>query len=168
MNNGANGINWEAVRVLAIAVGVREAARRLEVSEEAAMKRSQREGWLSTPEAKAVNRQVVVQRQQQGRALSAGSPQKCVAQALAQEITELGSRSRIGHARSQVAIAEHIAQRDPEENLADMPNVKAAVQASAIVFGWDKTTNAPRVRLSGDNQRTKKNKRTHHEYTETI
>jgi hypothetical protein len=39
-------VNREAVRTLAVAVGVREAARQCNLSEELVMKWSQREGWL--------------------------------------------------------------------------------------------------------------------------
>ena len=42
----------EAVKVLAISVGVREAARQLGLNEERVMKWSQREGWLKQPEPK--------------------------------------------------------------------------------------------------------------------
>ena len=44
----ANEIDREAVKVLAIAVGVREAARQLGLSEERVMKWSQRGHWLTT------------------------------------------------------------------------------------------------------------------------
>jgi hypothetical protein len=39
-------VNWEAVRMLAQTIGVREAARRMGISEDAVMQRSKREGWL--------------------------------------------------------------------------------------------------------------------------
>jgi hypothetical protein len=144
----ASPVNWEAVRVLAVAVGVREAARRMEVSEEATMKRSQREGWLASPEAREANRQLMTARIAQSRTLSAVCPQGGAANLLAQEITDLGRRGRLGHARSQAAIAERIAERDPDENLADMQNVKAAVQSASLVFGWDKNNSgAGKIRL---------------------
>lgn len=39
-------VNWGEIRMLAITYGVREAARRMGISEESAMQRSAREGWL--------------------------------------------------------------------------------------------------------------------------
>lgn len=40
-------VNWEEVKMLAISIGVREAARRMELSEDAVRQRSSREGWLA-------------------------------------------------------------------------------------------------------------------------
>lgn len=40
-------VNWEAVQMLALEVGVREAARQLNISEEAVKRRCTREGWIA-------------------------------------------------------------------------------------------------------------------------
>lgn len=40
-------VNWEAVKMLALQVGIREAARQMELTESAVMQRSAREGWLA-------------------------------------------------------------------------------------------------------------------------
>jgi hypothetical protein len=40
-------VDWPAVRVLAVAVGVREAARQMGISEDAVRQRSKREGWMA-------------------------------------------------------------------------------------------------------------------------
>src|SRR5436190_22439667 len=42
-------VDWPAVRVLAVAVGVREAARQMGISQDAARQRSKREGWMASP-----------------------------------------------------------------------------------------------------------------------
>jgi hypothetical protein len=39
-------VDWPAVRVLAVAVGVREAARQMGISQDAVRQRSKREGWM--------------------------------------------------------------------------------------------------------------------------
>jgi hypothetical protein len=39
-------VDWPAVRVLAVAVGVREAARQMGISQDAVRQRSKREGWI--------------------------------------------------------------------------------------------------------------------------
>ena len=46
-------VDWTAVRVLAVAVGVREAARQMGISEDAVRQRSKREGWMGCPQALA-------------------------------------------------------------------------------------------------------------------
>jgi hypothetical protein len=45
--------DWSAVRVLAVAVGVREAARQMGISEDAVRQRSKREGWMACPKTVA-------------------------------------------------------------------------------------------------------------------
>lgn len=40
-------VNWTEIQMLALTVGVREAARQMGISEDAVMKRSSREGWIS-------------------------------------------------------------------------------------------------------------------------
>src|SRR5262249_43363103 len=44
-------VDWSAVRVLAVAVGVREAARQMGISEDAVRQRSKREGWMTSAKA---------------------------------------------------------------------------------------------------------------------
>jgi hypothetical protein len=46
-------VDWSGVRVLAIAVGVREGARQMQISEDAVRQRSKREGWMAYPKAVA-------------------------------------------------------------------------------------------------------------------
>ena len=46
-------VDWPAVRVLAVAVGVREAARQMGISEDAVRQRSKREGWMASPKTVA-------------------------------------------------------------------------------------------------------------------
>ena len=44
-------VDWPAVRVLAVAVGVREAARQMGISQDAVRQRSKREGWMTSVKA---------------------------------------------------------------------------------------------------------------------
>jgi hypothetical protein len=46
-------VDWPAVRVLAVALGVREAARQMGISEDAVRQRSKREAWMASPETVA-------------------------------------------------------------------------------------------------------------------
>jgi hypothetical protein len=46
-------VDWPAVQVLAVAVGVREAARQMGISQDAVRQRSKREGWMASPKAVA-------------------------------------------------------------------------------------------------------------------
>ena len=46
-------VDWPAVRVLAVAVGVREAARQMGISQDAVRQRPKREGWMACPKTVA-------------------------------------------------------------------------------------------------------------------
>jgi hypothetical protein len=46
-------VDWSGVRVLAVAVGVREAARQMGISEDAVRQRSKRERWMACPKTVA-------------------------------------------------------------------------------------------------------------------
>lgn len=144
-------VNWEAVRVLAVAVGVREAARRLGMSQEATMKRSQREGWLRDPETRAAIARLTSQRQSEAASqrlsVSATCPQLSPAAAMAGELAQLNGKTRLSHARAQAAVAAHVEGRTGAENLEDAQNVKAAAQTSNLVFGWNESPAVPRLRL---------------------
>lgn len=128
---------WSAVRLLAQAVGLREAARRFAeygVTEAAARKRSQREGWAKDgPFGKA------------SPVVTTLSPAATAAQAMAAEMSGLSGKTRLSHARAQAAVAEHIAERSGAENLDDAQNVKAAAQTADLVHGWK--DNAPQVKI---------------------
>jgi hypothetical protein len=144
-------VNWEAVRVLAVAVGIREAARRLGISEEATMKRSQREGWLRDPETRAVNVRLTSQRQSetasQRLAVSATGPQMSPATAMAGELAQLNGKTRLGLARAQAKVAEHVAERSGAENLDDAQKIKAAAQTANLIHGWQDQPPTVHLRL---------------------
>ena len=46
-------VDWPAVRVLAVAVGVREPARQMGISQDAVRQRSKRERWMASPKTVA-------------------------------------------------------------------------------------------------------------------
>lgn len=127
-----------------MAVGVREAARKLGISEEAAMKRSQREGWLSTPEA----RQSVRLAHEARGIVRSSSAQPSAAQAMAQELTSLNSKSRLAMARGLGKAAAHVEQMDGQEIVEDASNVKQTVQSLALVHGWQANQTVTKVAIN--------------------
>lgn len=141
-------VSWEAVKVLALAVGVREAARRLGLKEENVKKRCTREGWLKDPTAREANELIMRQRLQERGALAAQSPKVSPSAVMASELLDLSSKSRLGFAKASAGVAAHVASRDPEENLMDAQNVKAAAQTANMVFGW--SDSAPNVKIRLD------------------
>lgn len=136
-------VNWPEVRALAMVVGVREAARRMGISVEATMKRSQRENWLATVEA-----QQAVKHAHLNRTCEKHSPRLSAASILAQELKDLGSKSRISLARGLAKGAAHVEQLDPENVLADAQNVKSLVQSTSIIHGWQNQSPSVSVHLA--------------------
>lgn len=136
-------VDWNGVRVLAIAVGVREAARRCGISEEAAMKRSQREGWLESPETRELNRKLM----RENRTLSATVRTVSPAVAMANELSNLGAKTRLSIARGIAKAGAHIETMDGQEIVADAQNIKATAQTAQILHGWEANQKTSRVRL---------------------
>jgi hypothetical protein len=137
-------INWEAVRALAMVVGVREAARRMEISQEAAMKRCQREGWLSTPEAKRANKLAIAER---SGITAPACPQLSAGALIQAELAQLGSKTRISIARGIAKAGEHIETLPGAQIVEDANNIKSIAQTADLVHGWKENTAQVKIRL---------------------
>jgi len=135
-------VNWEAVRALAMVVGVREAARRMGISEETTKKRCLREGWLATAEAKRVNQMAIAQRS--GITVS---PQMSPGSLIQAELTSLGAKSRVSLARGVAKAAEHVETLSGSDILAESGNVKAIAQTADLVHGWKDASPQVKIRL---------------------
>lgn len=144
-------IDWPSVRMLAITVGVREAARRMGINEYAVLKRSQREQWLATPEARIAAANSVRERSYSALSSAVLTP----AQAMAQELAGLGQKSRLSIARGLSKAAEHVETMDGQEVLIDAQNIKSTAQSLSLVHGWqnDKGTTV-KVALSVTGEKT--------------
>ena len=82
-------VDWPAVRVLAVAVGVREAARQMGISQDAVRQRSKREGRMASP--KTVTRRALA------KPLTSVSPNVLSpAHALANVFSERKHRTKLG------------------------------------------------------------------------
>lgn len=137
-------INWGEVRALAMVVGVREAARRMGISEAATMQRSAREGWLATQEARTVNKMAVAQRS----SLTAAPCQQLSAGALiSSEIIQLGQKTRLSLARGVSKAAETVETLSGSEILDKSGDVKAIAQTADLVHGWKDAAPSVKIRL---------------------
>jgi hypothetical protein len=99
------------VRVLALAVGVREAARQMGISQDAVRQRSKREGWIASPKAVA---QRALAKPVTGVSPTALSP----ADALASVFSERKDRTKLG-------LSKYVAEA--AEKAADLPKDKLNV-----------------------------------------
>ncbi len=135
-------VNWEAVRALAMVVGVREAARRMELSEDRVRQRSSREGWLASPEAKRA-----VQLAHQHRGSVAVSHQPSPAALIHAEIASLGSNTRLSLARGIAKAGRHIENMKAKAILEEAGNVKSIAQTADLVHGWKDAAPQVKIRL---------------------
>ncbi len=135
-------ISWEAVKTLAAVVGVREAARRMGLSEDRVRQRSSREGWMSAPGA----------RENAKAALAARTTEKSVttlspAALVHAELANLGAKSRVSLARGVAKAAEHVETLSGSDILAESGNVKAIAQTADLVHGWKDASPQVKIRL---------------------
>jgi len=137
-------VDWKDVKTLALAIGVREAARRLGISEEAVMKRSSREKWLvptqEQQQIEAVKEQVVAERRQK-QGLSAH------VRTAAEILANLGEDTRSKLAIGVNKGAQTVADMDGQEVLLSSQQVQQLTKAAATVHGWQSTGPSLSVRL---------------------
>jgi len=126
-------INREAVKVLAQAVGVREAARRMGLSEERVMKWSQRDptgpwGSMLAPPAPP----------SRGPVAKVECPQnvRTASDAMAEANADNSRRSRAAALRYSARTLEHAADLDPETALASASDVSSVVKVASVAGGW--------------------------------
>jgi hypothetical protein len=96
-------VDWSAVRVLAVAVGVREAARQMGISEDAVRQRSKREGWMVSPKTAA-------QRALAKPVTSVSPTALSPADALANVFNERKQRTKLGLSKYAAEAAEEAAE----------------------------------------------------------
>jgi uncharacterized protein YjcR len=112
-------VNREAVRMLAIQVGVREAARRLDLAESTVQSWSEREKWFADPKKPPT---MLV-------ATNATSP----AEELARELAKFENETKRGLALA----ARNMTAKAINAPLKQAGNVHKVAQTAAIVHGWN-------------------------------
>jgi hypothetical protein len=98
-------VDWPAVRVLAVAVGVREAARQMGISQDAVRQRSKREGWM-------VSAMSAKQRALAKPVTSVSPDVLSPADALAGILKERKHRTKLGLSKYAVEAAERAGESD--------------------------------------------------------
>jgi hypothetical protein len=117
-------VDWPAVRVLAVAVGVREAARQMRISPDAVRQRSKREGWMASPKA-------VAQRALAKPVTSVSPSVLSPAHALANVLSERKHRTKLGLTKYCAEAAERAGESDGDlrlsRNLRDVTAVHSTL-----------------------------------------
>jgi hypothetical protein len=130
-------VDWPAVRVLAVAVGVREAARRMGISHDAVRQRSKREAWMASPET-------VTQRALAKPVTSVPPTVLSPADALANVLQEHERETKLSLARS----ARRMAKDAEQATLREAPYVHKAAQVASITHGWGEKEKNPNAILN--------------------
>lgn len=123
-------------------VGVREAARRMGLSEETTKKRCLREGWLATPEAKRANRLAL-----EHRSAITPSPQMSPGALIQAELASLGSKTRLSLARGIAKAGEHVETLSGAQIVEQSQEIKAVAQTADLVHGWKDAAPQVKIRL---------------------
>jgi hypothetical protein len=138
-------ISWEAVRALAMVVGVREAARRMGLSEDQVRQRSSREKWLASDSAKRAVQ--IANAERTGKSMAVPLSPMSPAALIHAEIASLGSKTRLSIARGIAKAGEHIETMDGQEILIDAQNIKSVAQTADLVHGWKDAAPQVKIRL---------------------
>jgi len=116
-------VDWPAVRVLAVAVGVREAARQMGISQDAVRQRSKRERWMASPKA-------VAQRALARPVTSVSPSVLSPAHALANVLSERKHRTKLGLSKYAAEAAERAGKSDGDLHLSRNVRDVAAVHST--------------------------------------
>jgi hypothetical protein len=131
-------IDWEAVRVLAIELGAREAARRLGIKESTVLSRASRDKW-NLPRRKG------------GATLKSAdaiSLRSKPGDVLLQTHKELEERTKSGLAQATTRAAEAAAKAEKPVDVNSTSHLRDLATSAARIFGWDKPLSGPAVQLN--------------------
>jgi hypothetical protein len=118
-------VDWPAVRVLAVAVGVREAGRQMGISQDAVRQRSKRERWMACPKT-------VAQRALAKPVTSVSPSALSPADALVNVLQEHERKTKLSLARS----ARRMAKDAEQATLREASYVHKAAQVACITHCW--------------------------------
>jgi hypothetical protein len=121
-------VDWPAVQVLAVAVGVREAARQMGISQDAVRQRSKREGWMTSDKA-------TTQRALAKPVTSVSPDVLSPADALANVFSERRDRTKLGLSKYAAEAAERAGESDG--NLALSRNVRDVAAVHSTLWPED-------------------------------
>lgn len=127
-------IDREAVRVLVVAIGVRAAARELGLSEATVSAWSARYGWLEHTRAVAVLPASMVR--------AASGATRAPAEALADVMSDLDRRTKLGFAKASAKVAEDAADKDVAALIEDAQAINIWAKTASLAHGWSGSAGA--------------------------
>lgn len=124
----AEPIDKEAVRTLAVAIGVREAARKLGLDENRVLQWSHRGQWFKQP-AKVQQPPTVTK----NAVIAVIKP----SQALSESLEDDSKATRIGLSQASRRAADHLKAQTGAQVLKSAKSMKEIASVASIVHGWE-------------------------------
>jgi hypothetical protein len=140
-------VDREQVRMLVLSVGVREAARQCNLSENTVLAWANRGGWLDAIKD-ALRPQSLPQLPQSMRPTVAIGAIKPV-DALANTLLDDSKATKVAASRFARRVVEYSADMEPEIALEQARNVKEAVTIAEKVHGWGQNSGPERISIYG-------------------
>lgn len=146
----------EAVRVLVVAVGVREAARQCNLNENTVLSWADKGNWLqSVKDAKARKAQSIQAQRDKANRSTEGIVQNAIqsvaikpADALAETMADLSKDTKLGLAKAAKKIADHAQTLTGEEALSVAPKLKDSASFASTVHGWAGADSGSKVQIN--------------------
>lgn len=138
-------VDKEAVRMLVLTMGVREAARQMGLNEDTVLAWSSRGKWLAHLNAPPVIKPISMQKVS---AINAISPVK----ALENSLQVLGKETRYGLAKAAKKGAECAAELSGAEVLNNARSIKEIAGVASIVHSWGETQASVHISCMGGEQ----------------
>jgi hypothetical protein len=133
----ALAVDWQEVRLIALQVGVREAARQLGLNEKTVLHKSHTEGWMQAKEVAIAAKQQLQERQ--------GVQSVSVkAQDL---LRNYGEKTKMGLAKGLAKGAEVVGEMDGQEILMASQQVAQLTKAAKDLHDWGNGSGAVTIRL---------------------
>ena len=135
-------IDREQVRIVAVQIGVREAARQFGLPEATVQAWSAREEWF----AKKREQEQIVESARNQKIERQGL-QPVATKTAAEVLRDYSGTTRLSHAKVADKVAKSLEIKDADELLVNMQNVLSAGKHAALVHGWQAGTGGTSVRL---------------------
>lgn len=123
--------DWNEVKTLALAIGVREAARQMGLPEDAVMQRSYREGWIEKRREAQAKAEVIKSTIRVEQGLSAH------VSTAAEVLQNVSGETKSELAVAALKVARHAAKQEPETLLTGSEDYSRWVSNAAKIHGWD-------------------------------
>lgn len=134
-------IDKDQVRIVAVAVGVREAARQFGLPEGTVQFWSAKEGWLREQEQVSTVQEQALERKRESMGYQPTSTNAV------DVLAKYNGETRLGHATAAAKVAGKLQQMDADELFISAPLLAQHAKHASTIFGWGQSDLSVAVRL---------------------